>query len=101
MGVKLAQTQGKGLLRGVVQMGLAAQEQHLVAQKRLPQGIDHRLRQVGRQAEVADFGPDTGGHGQDVSRAQRVERLMQGHGRGPFGQADAGHAKGVLATSGM
>lgn len=58
---QIAKAPGEGLVRGVAQMRLAAEEQHLVGQKGRPERVDDRFRQVSRQAQVANFRSDAGG----------------------------------------
>ncbi|MNO95885.1 hypothetical protein D3C76_875390 [compost metagenome] len=87
VGDRLAEQFGKAFLALVIQVGLVAEEDHLVLYQCSLDSLDGGGIEVGGQLHTADFGADTAGNRVNVE----FERLWRGgqggiaHGRGPCG----------------
>ena len=66
MGHEVAEQPAEGLLLRFVQMGLAAEEDHLVLQQRLTDGVERGRRKVAGQPDAVDLGADAAPDRTDV-----------------------------------
>ncbi|MNV88166.1 hypothetical protein D3C71_1823490 [compost metagenome] len=72
MGHRAAEARAEGLVLGVVEVRLAAEEQHLVRDQRGVQIVDGGLRQLRRQLDVLHFAADVAGNATDLEVAEAV-----------------------------
>jgi hypothetical protein len=64
----LAEQMGEGFLALIVEVGLLAEEDHLVLDQRLLNGFDRGGIQLTGQVHATDLGADTTGHRMDFQR---------------------------------
>ena len=72
MGHPVTKQAGERLLAGIVEVILAAEEDHLVLSPRVADRLGDLVGKIGRQLDAADFRTDTAGDGNDLNLAHWI-----------------------------